>query len=344
MTLFFRTLAAVAASGFIANSALAENAKDAQVSSPSHQVRPLTGQAMSEAQVEHHVVKIDGIRFHYVTTGSGEPVVLIPGWPESWIAWRQVLPLLVHAGRRVVVLDPKGLGESDKPAGGYDLDTASRELHLFLQVTGLSRPGGVDIVAHDVGTWIAHADAVDYPSDVKRLVLTESALPGLIAIPTTGVPDEAANLKGWQFAFNRLNDLPEILVQGHEKAYLAWIFSTKSTRSYAIDADALDEYTRQYSAPGAMRAGFSWYRENFDAAGLAQAKIRVAKRLTMPVLALGGSDGVGDSLRATIATIGDHVQGGAVTGAATGCGHFLPEECPGELTQAVLKFWQSTSS
>ena len=99
-----------------------------------------------------------------------------------------------------------------------------------------------------------------------------------------------------------------------------------------------------------MRAGFAWYRANFNAEGLAQAKARAAKRLTMPVLALGGSDGVGDALRATVAAIGDHVQGGPIAprqqagqmNASDGCGHFLPEECPDELTEAVLKFWQST--
>ena len=71
--------------------------------------------------------------------------------------------------------------------------------------------------------------------------------------------------------------------------------------------------------------------------------------MTMPVLALRGSEGVGDALRATVATLGDSVQGGAIAGrprpgaasADTGCGHFLPEECPDELTEAVLKFWQS---
>jgi pimeloyl-ACP methyl ester carboxylesterase len=306
--------------------------------------------AASADQIEHHIAKIDGTRFHYVTTGTGDPVLLLPGWPESWIAWRKVLPLLVNAGRRVVVLDPRGFGESDKPPTGYDLDTAARDLHRFLEATNLATAGGIDIVAHDVGTWIAHAHAVNYPADVRSLVLTEVFLPGLFPAPSAGIPTEAANLKTWQFAFNRLNDLPEILVQGHEREYLTWIFATKATRSYAIEPAAIDEYTRQYSAPGAMRAGFAWYRANFDADGLAQAKARAAKRLTMPVLALGGSDGVGDALRTTVAPVGDRVQGGAIaprqpTGsmnASDGCGHFLPEECPAELTEAVLKFWQST--
>jgi pimeloyl-ACP methyl ester carboxylesterase len=326
MTMLIKTLAAVATGTVLATSALAQGAK-----------------------IEHHVAKIDGTRFHYVTAGTGDPVLLIPGWPQSWIAWRKVLPLLVSAGRSVVVLDPRGFGESDKPAGGYDLDTAARDLHRFLEATNLASAGGIDIIAHDVGTWIAHAHAANYPADVRRLVLTESNIPGVTAF-AGGIPSETANLKSWQFAFNRLNDLPEMLVQGREREFLAWIFATKTTRYYAIDSDALEEYTRQYSAPGAMRAGFAWYRANFNEEGLAQAKARAAKRLTMPVLALGGSDGVGDALRATVATLGDRVQGGSITGrpqpgagsADTGCGHFLPEECPDELTEAVLKFWQST--
>jgi pimeloyl-ACP methyl ester carboxylesterase len=350
MIMVIKTLAAVAAGTVLATSAFTQSAREVRGPAPhvaiENESAPKLIVAAQNAtradQIEHHVAKIDGTRFHYVTAGTGDPVLLIPGWPESWIAWRKVLPLLVSAGRRVVVLDPRGFGESDKPAGGYDLDTAARDLHRFLEATNLATAGGIDIIAHDVGTWIAHAHAVYYPGDVRRLVLTESNIPGVTAFASAGIPSETANLKSWQFAFNRLNDLPEILVEGRERAYLAWIFATKSTRSYAIDSVALEQYTRQYSAPGAMRAGFAWYRANFDANGLAQAKARAAKRLTMPVLALGGSDGVGDALRATVATIGDRVQGGSITGPIEGCGHFLPEECPDELAEAVFKFWQST--
>jgi pimeloyl-ACP methyl ester carboxylesterase len=138
---------------------------------------PQTAQAPF-GDVAHHVVRVDGLRFHYVTAGSGQPVVLIPGWPEMcWIAWRKVIPLLVGAGRQVYVVEPRGFGDSDKPQGGYDLDTAARDLHGFLAATGLGRPAGVDIVAHDIGTWIAHAHAAAYPGDVKRLVLTEANVP-----------------------------------------------------------------------------------------------------------------------------------------------------------------------
>lgn len=215
-----------------------------------------------------------------------------------------------------------------------------RDLHGFLAATGLNRPGGVDIVAHDVGTWIGHAHAAIYPGDVKRLVLTESNVPGVTPPAPAGIPSEAINLKSWQFAFNRLDDLPEILVQGHERAYLAWLFATKTTRTYAIEPAAFEEYVRVFSTPGVARAGFAWYRANFSAEGLAQAKARAARRLSMPVLALGAVDGVGDALRAAVATVGDNVKGGAI---GQGCGHFLPSECPDELTDAILAFWRATS-
>ncbi|RSB61504.1 alpha/beta hydrolase [Rhizobium pisi] len=287
------------------------------------------------ADVVHHVARVNGVRFHYVVAGSGEPVVLLPGWPESWIAWRKMIPLLTAAGRQVYVIEPRGFGDSDKPQTGYDLDTAARDLHDFFTATGLNRPGGVDIVAHDVGTWIAHAHAVTYPGDVKRLVLSEAPILGVSPLPS-GVPSEALNLKLWQFDFNRLHDLPEVLVQGHERAYLTWLFQTKSTRNYAIEPAAIDEYVRVFSAPGAARGGFEWYRAAFSPEGVAREEARAKLRLTMPVLALGGGDGLADRLHAAVATIGDHVEGGALPG----CGHFLPEECPDEFTNSVLAFWQ----
>jgi pimeloyl-ACP methyl ester carboxylesterase len=294
-----------------------------------------TSQTDPFADVTHHVVRVNGVRLHYVVAGSGEPVVLLPGWPESWISWRKMIPLLTAAGRQVYVLEPRGFGDSDMPTTGYDFDTAARDLHDFLAATGLNRPGGVDIIAHDVGTWIAHAHAVTYPGDVKRLVLTEAPILGVSPLPL-GIPSEAINLKLWQFGFNRLNDLPEVLVQGHERAYLTWLFQTKSSRNYAIEPKAVDEYVRVFSVPGAARAGFEWYRAAFSPDGIAREEARAKIRLTMPVLALGGGDGLGDGLRAAVAKIGDHVEGGSIPGS----GHFLPEEAPNEFTAAVLAFWQ----
>ena len=280
---------------------------------------------------------VNGVRLHYAVAGQGEPVLLLHGWPESWIAWRHVMPMLAKTGRRVWAIDLRGYGDSDKPASGYDLDNVARDVHEFIRAQHLADGGrGVDVVTHDIGTWTGHALAANHPADVRRLVLSEALLPAL-APAATGIPDEAANLRTWHFAFNRLDDLPEALIQGREREYLAFLFQTKSIRRWQIDGPTLEEYVRQFAAPGAARAGFAYYRVNYAPAGLAQARARGEKRLEMPVLAIGASGGVGGALLKTLQPLASDVQGVVIDD----CGHFLPDECPAEFVHAVTAFWAS---
>jgi pimeloyl-ACP methyl ester carboxylesterase len=286
------------------------------------------------APIAHRTVSANGIRLHYVIAGQGEPVLLLPGWPQTWFAYRHMIPLVVAAGRQVYVLDPRGLGDSEKPATGYDLDTAAEDVHAFIQAAGLARPGGIDIVGHDVGTFIAYALAWAHPADVRRLVLSEAAFPAVTAI--TGIPSDAANVKTWHFAFNRLRDLPEILVSGRERAYLTWLFTNKSVRASAFDQKAIDEYVRAFSAPGAARAGFDYYRALFSEAGLARMKARATQKLTMPVLAVGGEGGMGEAMLNAMQSVCNNVTGGEIKN----CGHYLADECPSEFAQLIIDFWR----
>ncbi|ONG53327.1 hypothetical protein BKE38_12435 [Pseudoroseomonas deserti] len=285
-------------------------------------------------ELTHRMVRLGTLRLHAVEAGQGAPVLLLPGWPQSWLAWRHVLPLLVAAGRRVIVLDPRGLGDSDKPDGGYDLDTVAGDIHGFLVQEGLR---GIDVVSHDVGSWIAYALACAHPGDVRRLVLSE------MTIQTAGVarpiPDEAANIAGWHFGFNRLQGLPEALVAGRERLFLDWLFDNKAARPHAIDAEARAAYARSFAAPGAARAGFDYYRALLSPEGLARMAERLAVPLPMPVLAIGAEGGVktrlADSLHGAAADLRSLVLPG---------GHYLPEEEPAAFAQAVLDFWRDTAS
>jgi pimeloyl-ACP methyl ester carboxylesterase len=243
------------------------------------------------------------------------------------------------AGRRVYALEPRGFGDSEKPVGGYDPVTAANDLHPVIESLGLAAGPRVDIVAHDVGTWIAYAHAATFPADVCRVVLTEASIPS-VSVSPGGVPDQATNVKTWHFSFNRIDDLPEILVQGRERAFLGWLYANKAVRRWAIGPADLDEYVRVFASPGAARAGFAYYRAFFDDAGLAAARAASARRLPMPVLALGAEGGVGGALLKTLQPLGDNVRGGVLAD----CGHFLPDECPGEFMRAILDFWQSTDA
>ena len=287
--------------------------------------------------LQHGLVPIaDDVRLHYVVAGEGEPVLLIPGWPQSWYAWRFVIGLLKDAGRRVYAVDPRGFGDSDKPDQGYDLETVSHDIHVFLDQLGLLGAGGVDIISHDVGTWIGHAHAANYPNDVRRLVVTDATIPGVSPPPPAGYPDRLRNARSWHFGFNRIDGLPEALIHGREREFLTWFFGPfKCTRTWTIDADAFEEYVRVFAAPDAVRSGLMYYREVFSARGLAASAERSKKTLKMPILAMGGADADGDGLLKTMSQFSDNVRSVVFEG----IGHHLPEECPEEMTKAILEFW-----
>lgn len=286
-------------------------------------------------QFRHGTASVDGVRLHYVEGGQGEPVLLLPGWPQSWYVWRYVMPLLAAAGRRVIAVDPRGMGDSDRPADGYDLRTVAAELHGLIGALGLAGTGGIDVVGHDIGTWIAYALAADWPTDVRRLAVFDAALPGVSVPPPGGIPSEQANVKSWHFGFNRLDDLPELLLQGRERAFLTWLFRAKAVRPWTIDSADLDEYVRVNEAPGATRAALSYYRYGFSAAGLEQNRARGARKLTMPVLAYGADGGVGGALLATMRLVADEVEGGIFDN----CGHYMPEEAPQAVVAQLTRFF-----
>ena len=109
------------------------------------------------AQFRHGTASVAGVRLHFVEGGEGAPILLLPGWPQSWYVWRYVMPLLASERRRVIALDPRGMGDSDRPASGYDMRTVAAEVHGFVEALGLTARGALDVVGHDVGTWIGYA-------------------------------------------------------------------------------------------------------------------------------------------------------------------------------------------
>lgn len=170
------------------------------------------------------------------------------------------------------------------------------------------------------------------------LVLADALVPGVPPPnPAAGAPKDAGNVRSWHFGFNRLNDLPETLVEGHERAYLSWLFANKSVRSWVFTPTVLDEYVRVFSSPGAARAGFDYYRANFGDASLASGQARSEARLTMPMLTIGAEGGVGEALQNSMKPRAGNVQGVVLAG----CGHYVAEECPSEFVSAVTAFWSS---
>ena len=153
----------------------------------------------------------------------------------------------------VVALDIRGMGESSRPESGYDTETLANDISALMDQLGISR---YSVVGHDIGMWIAYSLAAKHGAQVDKLVVSEAFIPGISPTPPMLQPPEKSAALA-QFMFNQLRDLPEFLVSGREASYLRW---NVEHRAYWPDRVAVDEYIRAYSVPGAMRAGFEYYR------------------------------------------------------------------------------------
>jgi pimeloyl-ACP methyl ester carboxylesterase len=80
------------------------------------------------------------------------------------VRWRLVMPLLAAAGRRVIAVDPRGYGDSDRPSSKYDMTTVAAEFYGFAEALGLVAVIDLDVVGHDIGTWIGYSYASDCPT------------------------------------------------------------------------------------------------------------------------------------------------------------------------------------
>ncbi|MEW1656650.1 alpha/beta hydrolase [Streptomyces sp. NPDC093707] len=268
------------------------------------------------------------LRMHAVIGGDGPPLLLVAGWPQTWYAWRLVMPELA-ARYRVVAVDPRGIGLTDKPEDGYDTATLADDLVALMEALGHRR---FAMVGHDIGMWIGYALAADHPDRLARLAVAEAAVPGLSPSPPLWGSGEA-NARLWHFAFNRLDALNEELVRGRERLFFGGQFATKAASPTALPAHAVDLYVETLAAdPQALHASFAFYRA-LDTTS-AQNRRRARRRLTLPVLTLAGAQCTGELVGDTMRLAADDVESLILPE----CGHYPAEEAPEAVGAALAKF------
>ena len=276
----------------------------------------------------HHQRTVNGFRMHYVTAGSGYPLVLLHGWPQSWFEWRKIIPALAQH-YQVIVPDLRGLGDSEKPLTGYDKRTLACDVRELLSQLGLERVG---VIGHDWGGAVAFYLAYDHRALVERLFILDM-IPGLCRAGEA-FPLELAIKINHVFFHGGNPDWAAMLVGQNIDGYLRRFLTTLDFNySPAVFSEAdIAEYVRVNSLPGALRAGFEWYATGLreDAVNLAAA----TEKLTIPVLAYGGDTFLGD-IRPYWTPVAQHVTGGVVAQ----CGHFIPEEQPEFVIEQALQFF-----
>ena len=267
------------------------------------------------------------VRLHAVTGGGGPPLLLVHGWPQTWYAWRMLMPELAR-DFTVVAVDQRGIGLSGKPEDGYDTATLASDLVALMDALGHPR---FALYGTDVGMPIAYALAADHPDRIERLIVSEAPLPGISPSPPLFLPP-ALNARLWHLAFNQLPKINEQLVTGREEIFFGAEFDA-SAGTNKLPGYAVRYYIDTLAAsPDALRGSFEFYRA--IPTTIAQNQQRMQRRLTLPVLAIGGGESSGEGVGNTMKLAADDVQAMVIPG----CGHWVAEQAPDELLAAVTAF------
>ena len=277
--------------------------------------------------ITHHYFDVGDVVIHCVRAGAGDPIVLLHGWPQSWYCWRKVMPALAQR-HTVIAPDLRGLGDSSRPLNGYDKRVIAEDIwKLTREHLKFDR---YFLVGHDWGGPVAFCLAATHPEAIRRLVMLDTAVPG------DGSGTFSQHGRRWHHAFRQTPDLPEALVVGREDVYLGWFYRQYGYRPGSIGPEDIEEYLRTYRQPGALRAGFAYYRTLADDVAHNQTLLARGK-LTMPVLALGGGKafGRGAETLESLKRVALDVRGGVIED----CGHWMAEEKPEAVARAVFDFF-----
>lgn len=277
--------------------------------------------------VQRNFADLGELMVHYLSAGSGFPVVLLHGIPQTSHEWRHVIPHII--GRyRVIAPDLRGLGDTSRPTGGYDKKTLAADVwNLVHGHLGLDE---FFLVGHDWGGPVAFSLAAHHPRAVRGLAILDVVIPG-------DGGDFSQGGRRWHHAFFRTLHLPEALVHGREEILLDWFYETYGYLPNCIPQEDRAEYHRTYKKPGALRAMFEFYRALPIDAEENRRIIAQNGRLKMPVLALGGDKSFGRGLETieSLRRVAEDVRGGLIPNS----GHWVAEEAPEFVAAQLLAFF-----
>lgn len=279
------------------------------------------------SRLEHRYADLADSRVHYATAGKGSPLVLLHGWPQTWYAWRKVIPALAER-HFIVAPDLRGLGDSSRPKDGFDKQRVALDVAELLRE--VLRIESIDVAGHDWGGPVAFALAAYHLGLVRRLAMLDTAVPG------DGSGTFSQHGRRWHHAFHQSEGLPEQLLAGREGIYCRWFYEHYGHVPGAIGPDDAAEYLRTYANAETTRCGLAYYRA-LDTDVQANAAYLREQRLQMPILAVGGGEayGRGGETLASLQRVGTDVRGGVIEN----CGHWIPEEQPEAIATELLRFF-----
>ncbi|MGI5518451.1 alpha/beta fold hydrolase [Streptomyces sp. CA-106131] len=289
-------------------------------------------QSQPPAGFQSKFAEVNGFRMHYLRGGKGSPVVMIHGFPEDWSEWRQEMGPLSKT-HTVIAVDLRGAGESQVTEGGYDAAQLAKDVHQLL--TQLKLNDGVQVVAHDIGMWVAYAYGAQFRSEVRSMAVMEAPIPDKSIYTYPALNADPSKPSPWHFGLFQL-PLAEKLMAGHERVLvhdmmLEYVAGDKSP----FTASDFDYYSHFLKEPGRATAWMNVYR-GLRTDVLQNREFLAQGKLKMPILAIGGQYSFGSGVPNQWREYAVNVQGRVLEKT----GHFVNEERPKEVTSLLRSFLQ----
>ena len=262
-------------------------------------------------------------RIAFDRAGSGEQVLLISGFPQTRLSWNKLVPLLAPKFQTIAA-DLPSFGDSGILSAPATTENVARVFHEFVADQGAP----LHVVAHDFGAWVAYSWALLFADDFKSLTLIDAGIPGVTLTEDIQLSDFK---RKWNFIFQMLPDFPAELTKGKEHVYVGWWFKNKVYRPGAIPPQDAASYAQSYARAGRMDAAMDYCRRIIDDMDFNKRQFKGKSRVRL--LAVGGEHSIpnmGEALRPYFEDVTPVV--------IAESGHFVPEEQPSALAEALVAF------
>jgi haloacetate dehalogenase len=282
------------------------------------------------------MIEANGVSIRTRTAGSGQPLLLLHGYPQTQVVWHKMAKKLT-AHFSVVMTDLRGYGDSSKPDGGeesvnYSHRVMAQDQVEVMRALGFERFG---VAGHDRGGRVAHRMALDFPQEVLRLAVLDIA-PTLTMYERADM--EFAKQYVWWFFHIQKYPMPERMIGADPEYYLSQQLEALSKTPGAVTKEAMAEYLRCFRKPETIHAGCEDYRA---AAGIGlrldAEDAKAGRKVTAPLLALWGAKGAVGKWYDVLAVWRERAAD--VRGRALDCGHQIPEELPDETVEEFVRFF-----
>ena len=283
---------------------------------------------------ERRRVATAGAQINLVTGGSGPPLLLLHGYPQTHLMWRKLAPSLAQEFT-LVIPDLRGYGDSSKPPAGPDNLNYSKRALAQDQVETMAALGFARfaVAGHDRGARVAHRLARDHGERIDRLALLD-IVPTLYRFETI---DQKAATSSWHWFFLiQPGGLPERLIGAEPEFFLRHQLAALLRDPAKLEPEAFAEYLRCFRNPETIRATCAEYRAGASI-DLVDDRVDRGRRLTTPLLMLWGSRSSQGSGYDVLGVWRDHADN--VSGQAIDSGHFIPEEAPDQAYRALRDFF-----